>query len=343
MVQPERRWAALMRAILHVGFPKTGTTSIQAYCSRNTTALREHGILYPETGRKLWFKDRKRHIGFAMACEVPDQPPSAAMKSYGLTTARARQRFTRTFLRRLDREIARNRDAAVAVFSDEGLSSFRDPRMLQFIHDQMTARFDSVTIVCMLREPAGYLASAYSQYIKMGGVETWQMFKEKRLSTTLFLDRIATWQDIFGRDQVLTRVLQRDAVAQFQELLGLPPATDSAERENPSLSRFGLDLLRAVNAEYKRLGKTRPASVRQAFAAHLTGPGLKASVAESGQIYHACADEIAGLVARCDLPEADLVYISEYWQPRSRTTDAAPGAALAEEQLAAMLAKLFSR
>lgn len=32
---------------LHVGTPKSGTTSLQAICSRNRDLLREHGVLYP--------------------------------------------------------------------------------------------------------------------------------------------------------------------------------------------------------------------------------------------------------------------------------------------------------
>ena len=39
-----------MAVFLHIGLNKTGSSSIQKFCDQNRTALREHGIEYPEEG-----------------------------------------------------------------------------------------------------------------------------------------------------------------------------------------------------------------------------------------------------------------------------------------------------
>ena len=39
-----------MECILHIGLPKTGTTSLQAALSENRESLLRHGVVYPETG-----------------------------------------------------------------------------------------------------------------------------------------------------------------------------------------------------------------------------------------------------------------------------------------------------
>ena len=36
---------------LHIGFPKTGTTSIQTWLTEHAAALAAHGVLYPAIGR----------------------------------------------------------------------------------------------------------------------------------------------------------------------------------------------------------------------------------------------------------------------------------------------------
>src|ERR1700722_6424768 len=37
---------------LHIGFPKTGTPSVQMWLTENTVALAAHGVLYPRSGRE---------------------------------------------------------------------------------------------------------------------------------------------------------------------------------------------------------------------------------------------------------------------------------------------------
>src|SRR5882724_4089086 len=46
---------------LHIGFPKTGTTSIQMWLTENATALAAHGVLYPATGRGRQEHDYGHH------------------------------------------------------------------------------------------------------------------------------------------------------------------------------------------------------------------------------------------------------------------------------------------
>ena len=327
-----------MRLVLHVGFPKTGTSSIQAYCTQNQEALKAQGTLYAKTGRVLWFKERERHVGLAMAFRPPHMAPTGLMRSYGLVRARARRRFTQKFLRDLDREIARSPGVHTVILSDEALGGFPDRAIPQLLHDEMTQRFDQVSVLCMVRDPVGYLTSNYAQEVKMGGTRLWPEFLQAMLAHNFFLDKIQGWQEIFGAENVLVRVLKQDAVADFGEALDLPGGLRDVARANPSLSRQGIELLRVVNAAYEAQGKKRPGSVRKAFVAHMTGAGRKASVAETERIYAARAEEIASLIDSCNLPEADIAHIRAQWRPRTNEPEQAPDES---EKLAAMLTTLF--
>ena len=42
---------AIKKLILHIGFPKTGSTSIQSWLRANEALLSDHGVLYPDTGK----------------------------------------------------------------------------------------------------------------------------------------------------------------------------------------------------------------------------------------------------------------------------------------------------
>ena len=46
---------------LHIGFPETGSTSLQAALSENRQALLRHGVVYPETG--ITSKSKLKHKG----------------------------------------------------------------------------------------------------------------------------------------------------------------------------------------------------------------------------------------------------------------------------------------
>ena len=327
-----------MRLVLHVGFPKTGTSSIQSYCTQNQEALKAQGVLYAKTGRVLRFRERERHVGLAMAFRPPHMASTGLMQSYGLVRPKARRRFTQKFLRDLDREVARSPGAHTVILSDEALGAFPDRAVPEMLHEDLTCRFDQVSILCMVREPVGHLTSNYAQEVKMGGTRPWPEFLQKMIAHSFFLDKIHGWQEIFGAQNVLVRVMKQDAVADFADALDLPGGLSTVARANPSLSRHGIELLRAVNAAYEQQGKKRPGSVRKAFVAHMSGPGLKASVAESERIYAARADEIAGLIDSCKLPEVDIAYIRAHWQPRTSEPEDVPEDTT---KLAAMLTKLF--
>ena len=53
-----------LKLILHVGTPKTGTTSLQSYFDRNQRKLRNKGILYPHNLQKLQRSSAPRHQWF---------------------------------------------------------------------------------------------------------------------------------------------------------------------------------------------------------------------------------------------------------------------------------------
>jgi len=57
-----------MKLVLHIGWPKTGTSSLQAFCRSNRRELLKNGVLYP----KSWLQGVGHHL-FPTALMRDDQ------------------------------------------------------------------------------------------------------------------------------------------------------------------------------------------------------------------------------------------------------------------------------
>lgn len=302
-----------MKALLHIGFPKTGTSSIQRYASANYESLRNQGALFVKTGRILSWKDRARHMGLHIASRPFDAPPTKVMQNYGITSDRARRRYQKRFFAKLHKEVSAQSDLETAFFSEEALSVMADPKMGRGIQAEFAKIFDKTEVFAMIREPFDYLASSYTQSVKMGSQMRWPDFRDSQLKGDLFFSQIKIWQDIFGKENVRTRVMQRDALDQFEGVLGLKLKRSEGKRLNASNSALGIELLRQLNEDYATAGKKRPSAVRQKMATHMTGPSWKPPRADIEVIYSHCQPEIDKIKTQLNLPDADLGYVNENW------------------------------
>ena len=302
-----------MEAIIHIGLPKTGTSSIQHYCSHHESVLANANVVFAKTGRILWFKDRKRHSGLRFACEPLNAPATSLMKKYGLERAGPRRRYTKRFFAKLDREIASIDDATTLFFSAEELSGVTHPGTVAKVKSEFEKRFSRVRVFCLLREPFDLLSSGYVQYIKLGGTEPWDIYLERRLQKDLFWSRIRLWAEAFGRENMHVRVMGQDALQPFGELLGLSLQSQPDERRNKSLSALGIEVLRDLNMTYHAAGQKRPSEVRSAFQRFMTGPSWRAPVEDSEAIYARTKAEREMIAENFQLTEADIAAIDEHW------------------------------
>ena len=331
-----------MRLVLHIGMPRTGSSSIQDFCGDNETALRKEGVLFARAGRILSFKDKRRHMGFSFACHPPDAAPTHLMRLHGLTGATARKRYAKRFWRRFDREIAGQDGIHTVVLSEEGLSFTPYIGLPQQAHDMLGQRFAEVQVMCMLREPFALLSSSYVQAVKIGTAETWDAYRDRMLDEGLYFTRIRPWLDIFGPNQMKIRVLQQDALASFASVVGFRLPHGSARATNISMSSLGVEQLRALNATYQKEGRKRPPAVRSSFARYMKGPSWRAPAQDAVVIYDRLGAEMTQLVTSGLLTDEDNAYVAAQWTPEAAVKKIPPHADIYKDGADGMTALLRS-
>ena len=220
------------RAIIHVGMPKTGTSSIQDTFFK----FKHPGFEYVD-----WSAGNHSAL-FVLLFENEDKLERFhSFAARGPEFIRELPLLRAKVLAQLEDQIA-VADGKTLLFSAEAISQ---PQFVQANH-RLAAFFrdrsDRSDVIGYARPPAGFMASAFQQYLK-GGAKVALPFPTYRA-------RFEQIDAAFGRDNVTIRAFSRDrliggdVVRDFAETTGIAmPPEDRIVRSNESLSREATALL----------------------------------------------------------------------------------------------------
>ncbi len=235
------------KLIAHIGWPKTGTSAVQAFFNANReTLLDKYAILYPNIEGDHFSKGECfNHRGI--------------------------------WVNPLDRSAAAFEKIEKA---DPGLNwkivlSSESPLRTKYIDTlkAMGERYNyDITILAYLRRQDKWVESAWKQWgLKLEGVKNIGDFvddtlrAEPRQKYGLFLDyyeRLKPWQEAFGKENIIIRVYEKEqlkggVVDDISTLLGigdghaLVKPGDSNRNTNPGLSMEALELLSISRSLFK--------------------------------------------------------------------------------------------
>lgn len=216
--------------VLHIGPPKTGTSSLQIAFRDNREVLRRHGVIYPGS---FWEYPKERaHHKLARTINGEDA------ERFGLP-----ENWRESFLDEIS-------DADICVLSSEFFSNIQYPEAVASFFPPSRTR-----IVIYVREPVAHTVSRYQKNIKdRNCCMSLQEFSEfYRFSYLHLADR---WSGSFGRENVLLRLYDRevmlggDIVADFANLVrpGLEMVFAGQEfARNPSVAGNLLFVKRLLN------------------------------------------------------------------------------------------------
>ena len=230
-----------LKLIIHVGTPKTGTTSLQTYLEKRQRKLRGKGILYPHNLEKL---------------QNPTAPKHQWFEKNLVST------HVQNFLENFKNIISQvKEDTHTIILSSEGIYNcwWDFPSASKDILYELSKCFD-IKIWVWFRDPVAFIESYYKQCIRNPQVENNPCYG-KDLSFSEMLDIkwfsqhlnyqgfVSECQTLFGENNVSVFKYEGDVVQEVIQKLGLAtPHDNPAPRQNKSLNSASVALLRTINS-----------------------------------------------------------------------------------------------
>lgn len=226
------------RIYLHMGTPKTGTSSLQHYLWENRQALRKQGFLYPENAVK------NKH-----------QTLVSILRNNGVGFLD----FFKAFA---------GEEADTIILSTEGLynhlSEFPPFSLLLL---KVLGRVCSLQGIVYLRNRSEYLDSYYRQstinppvHESFGqACEVKEFLRFSLVANNLDYEKsLGLWSEIVGRKNLLVRPYNRNTIEDFTELLGIERTRlQPTETMNESLPTVAVELVRRCNSFLKAQDQQR--------------------------------------------------------------------------------------
>ncbi len=238
--------------ILHIGTPKTGSTTIQHVLSQNQEALRDQGCLYP-----LWegTPQAKSHMLLSRVFASPGSPPDGFDDPMwnGKDPATVMREYQAAFKQEmlaLPDSITR-----VIISSEQFPQLTRDVADIARLRDMMAPLFDDIKVIVYLRRQDEHIASTYSQSLRRGVIRK-PSFKrwDKDEHYYDYAKMLDNWASVFGERAIVPRIFERgadkrfDVVEDFLTQAGVAPlpATEAEAPKNQSMNLSGQRILREI-------------------------------------------------------------------------------------------------
>jgi hypothetical protein len=298
-----------VKAIIHIGGEKTGTTTIQAFCARNRAVLAERGILYPSSA------GASNHLGLA-AYALDDDTIDDIRQSLNLHTRDQLDEFRKRLRADLSNEVAQIPNISTMLLSNEHLHS----RLLKHseirrLHRLVSDYATQITVLLYIRRQDRVAVSHYSTRLKSDGFTDEHVFptvsRRGRLPAYYDYDAVlARYEKIFGAGNIVVRLFEParfvdgDLVRDFLHACDIRDPDDFAtvERQNESLSDVGIKFFKRFNPRVPRFVHGRPNPYRRgvdvAVTKHHAGEGPAVSTAEAKTFYEKFAISNRAVQAR---------------------------------------------
>jgi hypothetical protein len=230
----------MKKVIIHIGANKTGTTSIQSYCSKYSDSLiKNHGVLYPNTGR-IWNAHFK--LAWSLGAGKGEVDPSPDIWT----------------------DLRNEVEAAKCdkiVLSSENFILIENSNQLSQIKD--TFHDYEFEIVLFVRRQDYWIESLFLQRIKMGLLEKdFNQFVSSPGQALDYKKILTPWIDVFGKESIIvvnfeTEVKEKGAVTCFFQAIKVPLENIKEIRDNDSIDRFIAEFLRSKRAGFKRKDRVK--------------------------------------------------------------------------------------
>ena len=243
-----------MRAVLHIGTEKTGSTFLQRALYKNEIQLKKRAVFltksmeYPNN-RVLPALFQKEVDDWSFRHGASDMPGHRE----------AVERYLPNIAAELD--ALQKAEGTVILSSEHCHSRLRDVEAVAALRKFLCKYFDDITVVCYFRQQYSMARSYYSTLLKGSYTESWETFVSHEVREENyyfnFLKIADVWSEEFGNDACKFRVYDRENLeggnlfVDFLECIGLGSVKSFVNAKlsdyNKSLSGTEQQIFRLIN------------------------------------------------------------------------------------------------
>ena len=253
-----------MKAFLHIGTEKTGTTTIQHFLAKNRENLLRQGYLYPSSPGKI---THTKLVIFALeSTKIQD-----IHKLHGFTNPEKVKLFKTKFKPKLIQEI-KSIDVDKVIFSSEHCSSrLISKEQIKELKTLLDEMFEDIEIIIYLRRQDKFLSSSYSTAIKAGATFPFKIPSQEIIKNRYnYYNLIRKFASIFGDNKIRVRLfestemLEGNLIKDFLNLLDLKldNSYESVENLNTSLDVYCLEYIRLMTLLLGKFGEIQKTTYR---------------------------------------------------------------------------------
>lgn len=265
-----------MFVTLHIGLPKTGTTSLQDFLRNHDAALRARGMLYPVAGSALRpGQSRSSHIAMAAACMDGDHVDGTRLATR-LAGRKAHRAARESIPNALAQETTEAGCTRLLISSEHFAISLRTPEEVARLRDMLAPLADGFEVIVYLRDQSRLVPSLYAEMVANGDPRALRLpadaqeldaaaRKLTREAPQPWLTPLPDWLDyaalldlwagVFGRENLRVRVMEEALRAEngltgdFGRAIGLDDLSELGpmETRNEAPGTWALAAMRAYN------------------------------------------------------------------------------------------------
>ncbi|MFN4098215.1 MAG: hypothetical protein ACK4GT_00425 [Pararhodobacter sp.] len=285
-----------MKALIHIGLPKAGSSSIQQFLKINREALLDRGIRYERLKPRFGSQFELAATGVVEAGGTVTY--EAARLVLGFRQDGDDRAFVQEFRAMLDRQRPGWTEPLYVGSSEHIQPWLHQPARIRALDGFLGGYFAGIRYLLYLRPQAELLLSSYAERVRRGSTMSFEQHLGERWEMLNFDAVVSLWEGVLGAERLDVRLLRPDAlaggdlIADFCAAMGTnpgglvtPPRMNAAPGAGELAFRRRLNsLLRVRRADgnrnpwYQRALRLRSALQRRPDPPLILSPDLRAQV-----------------------------------------------------------------
>lgn len=233
-----------MKVTVHIGMPKTGSTSLQNWLNANGPALSAQGIWYQRL-KVEGHGSRHSQLEFSV-CQFDAAgrlfPNKKVRRVLGTEDLARQADFAAQYTRLFETWLQENQPQHVVISSEHIGAATKTPRLALALDTWLSQWFDERHYVVYFRAQEDWLLSNYSQILRSGGVHSLDAYLD-RTEMRDYSEIAMLWSKAVGNQNLSVRLLESDVLVGGDLITDFAKLIDADEanltRSQPLNEAFG--------------------------------------------------------------------------------------------------------